>query len=103
MPLSGSWRNSWIPASGLRRPGPSVGGLQRRCSRRPLANVLSRMANYELAKAAEADLKGIALYTISKWGPKQAICYGAVLEAHFETIGKGEARTPVFLQHRPEL
>jgi hypothetical protein len=39
------------------------------------------MANYELTEAAEADLKGIALYTISKWGPEQAVCYGAFLGA----------------------
>jgi plasmid stabilization system protein ParE len=61
------------------------------------------MPNYELAEAAEADLKSIALYTISKWGPKQAARYGAILEAHFEAIGKGKARTRTFLQRRPEL
>jgi plasmid stabilization system protein ParE len=61
------------------------------------------MENYELAEAAEADLKGIALYTLSKWGPDQAVRYGAVLDSHFEAIGKGKARTRIFLRHRPEL
>ena len=61
------------------------------------------MANYELAEAAEADLRGIALYTISKWGSKQAARYGAILHAHFEAIGNGKTRTRIFLRHRPEL
>jgi toxin ParE1/3/4 len=61
------------------------------------------MPNYELAEAAEDDLKGIALYTVSKWGSNQASRYAALLDAHFEVIGKGEARTRVFLPHRPEL
>ena len=61
------------------------------------------MPNYELAEAAEADLKSIALYTISKWGPKQAVRYGAILDSHFEAIGNGKARTRIFLQRRPEL
>ena len=61
------------------------------------------MQNYELAKAAEEDLKGIALHTISKWGPNQAVRYGTVLDSHFEAIGNGKARTRIFLQHRPEL
>jgi len=61
------------------------------------------MPNYELAKAAEEDLKSIARYSISKWGLGQAARYGAVLDAHFEAIGSGKARTRIFLQHRSEL
>ena len=61
------------------------------------------MANYELAEAAEADLRSIALYTISRWGSKQAARYGAILHAHFEAIGNGKTRTRIFLRHRPEL
>ena len=61
------------------------------------------MANYELTEAADEDLKGIALYTISKWGPRQAVLYGAFLEAHFQAIGSGKARSRIFLRHRPEL
>jgi len=61
------------------------------------------MANYELTKAADQDLKDIAGYTISKWGPNQAVRYGAFLEAHFDAIGAGKARSRIFLRHRPEL
>jgi toxin ParE1/3/4 len=61
------------------------------------------MANYELAEGAEADLRSIALYTLSKWGARQAARYGAILDAHFEAIGNGKTRTHIFLQHRPEL
>jgi toxin ParE1/3/4 len=55
------------------------------------------MDNYELTEAAEEDLKSIALYTISKWGPAQAVRYGAFLDAHLEAIGSGKARTRIFL------
>lgn len=61
------------------------------------------MPKFELAEAAEADLQSIALYTLSKWGVEQATRYGAILDAHFEAIGNGRARTRVFLPHRPEL
>ena len=61
------------------------------------------MPNYELAEAADEDLRSIALYTISKWGAKQATRYGAILDAHLQAIGDGKARTRIFLQHRPEL
>ena len=61
------------------------------------------MAGYELAQAAEADLKNIALYTISEWGPEQAARYGAILDAHLTAIADGKARTRIFLRHRPEL
>jgi plasmid stabilization system protein ParE len=49
------------------------------------------MPNYELTEAAEADLKTTALYTISKWGPRQAARYGAILDSHFEDIGNGKS------------
>jgi plasmid stabilization system protein ParE len=61
------------------------------------------MPNYELAEAVEADLKTIALYTISQWGPRQAARYGAMLDSHFEAIGNRKARARTFLEHRPEL
>ena len=61
------------------------------------------MPGYELAGAAEKDLKSIALYTISEWGSQQALRYGALLDAHFEAIANGKARTRTFLPNRPEL
>jgi plasmid stabilization system protein ParE len=54
------------------------------------------MSNYELAAAAEADLEGVALYSLARWGVKQAIRYGTVLDAHFEAIGKGHAKARIF-------
>ena len=61
------------------------------------------MASYDLSKAAEDDLKQIAIYTGSKWGVQQALRYGAILDDHLESVGNGNARTRLFLQHRPEL
>ena len=103
MPTSGSWRNSSMAVFGPPELEPSASGLHRKSLLRPLANARSRIPNYELAEAAEADLKSIAYYTISKWGAKQAARYGAALDAHFEAIGKSKARTRAFLLHRPEL
>jgi toxin ParE1/3/4 len=61
------------------------------------------MPAYELAEAAEADLKDIAFYTISKWSAKQAVRYGALLETHFDSIAGGQAKTKPFLRHRADL
>lgn len=61
------------------------------------------MRRYELAGAAEDDLKSMAIYTLSKWGTKQAIRYAAILDAHFEAIAEGKARSRIFIQRRPEL
>lgn len=61
------------------------------------------MPNYELADAVEKNLRNIAQYTVSKWGARQAIHHGGLLDAHFEAIGTREARTRIFLPHRPEL
>lgn len=61
------------------------------------------MPNYELAEAANDDLQNIAQYTLSKWGAKQVADYGALLDAHFEAIGNGKARTRIFLPPRPEV
>jgi plasmid stabilization system protein ParE len=49
------------------------------------------------------DLKDIALYTLSEWGLKQAAHYATLLDAHFEAIGNGNAKTRIFLPHRHEL
>jgi plasmid stabilization system protein ParE len=56
-----------------------------------------------LAEAAEDDLKGIAQYTVTKWGPEQATGYGTQLEIHFQAIGNGKAKSRIFLPRRPEL
>lgn len=61
------------------------------------------LPDYDLAEAAEEDLRNISLYTISKWGMKQAARYAAKLDTHFEAIGHGKAKSRSFLRHRPEL
>lgn len=61
------------------------------------------MPGFELARSAESDIRSIAIYTLEKWGARQATRYAAILDAHFEAIANGKARTRVFLQHRPEL
>lgn len=61
------------------------------------------MPGFELARSAESDIRSIALYTLEKWGAKQAAHYTTILDAHFEAIANGKARTRTFLQHRPEL
>jgi toxin ParE1/3/4 len=61
------------------------------------------MPNYELAAAAEEDLRNISRYTISTWGREQAARYIAQLDTQFELIGDGRARTRSCLPHRPEL
>ena len=61
------------------------------------------MAAYELTKAADADIDGIASYTVSTWGIEQARRYEALLESHFSAIGRQRVRTRVFLERRPEL
>jgi plasmid stabilization system protein ParE len=58
---------------------------------------------YELAEAADADIQAIARYTVTTWGIEQARRYEAILESHFQAIGRGKARTRWFLKHRPKL
>ena len=61
------------------------------------------MSGYELTESAAGDLREIARYTVSTWGIEQARRYEALIEAHFQSLSGGNARTRVFLEHRPEL
>ncbi len=61
------------------------------------------MSGFEFARSAESDIRSIAIYTLEKWGAKQAARYAASLDAHFEAIGNGKARSRIFLKHRSEL
>jgi plasmid stabilization system protein ParE len=45
-----------------------------------------RQSNYELTPDAEADLKGIAEYTLRQWGAAQQERYAELLEAGFRRI-----------------
>ncbi|MFC7339316.1 type II toxin-antitoxin system RelE/ParE family toxin [Haloferula chungangensis] len=61
------------------------------------------MPNFELSHLADGDIAGIIRYTIVKWDDEQAIRYVGFLDAHFEAIGKGEARTKAVFGHRGDL
>ena len=61
------------------------------------------MPVYELTEAADADVQAIARYTVKTWGIEQARRYEAILESHFQAIGREKARARGFLKHRPEL
>ncbi len=61
------------------------------------------MPVYELTEAADADVQAIAQYTVTTWGIEQARRYEAILERHFQAIGREKARTRGFLKNRPEL
>jgi toxin ParE1/3/4 len=61
------------------------------------------MPAYELTHAADADLQGIARYTIDTWGAEQAERYGDLLEKHFQALAKHPEKARIFLPHRPEL
>lgn len=61
------------------------------------------MAEYELAPAAALDLLDIARYTLETWGLEQAERYESLLESHFQDLARGEARTKVPIDSRPEL
>ncbi len=61
------------------------------------------MPNFELSDLADGDIAGIIIYTIGKWDADQAIRYVGFLDAHFEAIGTGEARTKAVFGHREDL
>lgn len=61
------------------------------------------MPDFELSYLADCDIAGIIGYTIEKWDIDQAIRYVGVLDAHFEAIGKGDARTKAVFGHRTDL
>lgn len=58
------------------------------------------MPNFELSHLADGDIAGIIHYTIERWDADQAIRYVGFLDAHFEAIGNGEARTKAVFEHR---
>ncbi len=61
------------------------------------------MPTWELTDGADADLVGIARYTIDTWGEEQAGRYASALERHFGAISKKPDQGRIFLSHRPEL
>jgi len=61
------------------------------------------MASYELTESADADLQAIARYTVATWGVEHARRYEALLESHFQAIGRQTVKARVFIKHRPDL
>jgi len=61
------------------------------------------VSGYELTEAADADIQAIARYTVTTWWIEQARRYEAILESHFQAIGRDNAQTRIFLKHRRKL
>jgi plasmid stabilization system protein ParE len=61
------------------------------------------MPIFELSYLADCDIAEIIGYTIEKWDIDQAIRYVGILDAHFEAIGKGNARAKAVFGHRADL
>lgn len=61
------------------------------------------MPDFEISYLADGDIAGIIRYTIEKWGADQAIRNVGFFDAHFEVIGKGDARTKAIFAHRTDL
>lgn len=61
------------------------------------------MLPYELAPAAEADLREIARYTLWQWGKRQARRYLRLLEAGLRKIAEGRAVFRTFSARYPQV
>jgi len=61
------------------------------------------MSHFELSYLADADIEKIVIYTVQQWDVDQATRYIGLLDAHFEAIAKGEARTKKVFKHRDDL
>lgn len=61
------------------------------------------MADYQLTADADADLSGIAAYTIETWGIEQARRYEAALVAHFAAIARSTVRCRAPFKDRPDF
>lgn len=61
------------------------------------------MANYQLSKDAENDLRHIANYTVNKWGKKQLEKYRFTLKSSFEKIGSREVVPRSYSKNLPNI
>jgi plasmid stabilization system protein ParE len=61
------------------------------------------MLPYELTPLAEEDLKGIAQYTVKKWGVKQSLRYAELLENRFIEIADRIAYSRSFSKRYPQV
>ncbi|MGP0592703.1 type II toxin-antitoxin system RelE/ParE family toxin [Nitrospira sp. T9] len=58
---------------------------------------------YELTKHADADLEGIARYTINEWGEDQASLYIEKLHQCFQNLASNKVRSKIFSQRFPHV
>ena len=61
------------------------------------------MRQYNITEDAEQDLREIARYTLSKFGPKQLEAYRQALKITFNAIGRNEVIQRQFSIKRPEI
>ena len=61
------------------------------------------MPAYELTPEAEADLEGVAEYTLREWGAEQQAHYATLLEAGFTRIADGSTISRQFSEHYPQV
>ena len=61
------------------------------------------MHTYELTKDADADLAGIARYTINEWGETQGSLYIEKLHQCFQKLAINKVRSKIFSQRFPHM
>jgi toxin ParE1/3/4 len=61
------------------------------------------MLVYELTTSAQEDLKGIARYTLTKWGKAQSLRYAELLEKRFLEIAERTVFSRSFSERFPQI
>jgi toxin ParE1/3/4 len=61
------------------------------------------MRQYKITEDAEQDLREIARYTLSKFGPKQLEAYRQALNSTINAIGRNEVIQRQFSKNRPNI
>jgi toxin ParE1/3/4 len=61
------------------------------------------MRQYNITEDAEQDLREIARYTLSKFGPKQLEAYRQALNSTFNAIGSNQVIQQQFSTRQPEI
>jgi len=59
------------------------------------------MTGYFLIPEAEEDIKGIARYTLERWGKKQYFSYAESFERRFQEIANGAVQPRMFSKRFP--
>ena len=61
------------------------------------------MPRYDLTPSAKADIRSIWRYTVETWGEAQADRYIQALDAKFDEIAEGTARSRTFSPRYPQV